>query len=118
MNKFMLEQNKWYACRLEGKEFGTSYSPIKVCRFAPSKTGDETFQLDFYHANYPAGVRDKEYLVEIIERNEDMIFARSTTHASPRTLLIREITPEWLMTHFPGREPDSKNLQSWLDHNF
>lgn len=121
--RFTLERGRWYACELIGDEFsdvfGTdqcSYSPIKIFDVSPAQTGDRTFRLHFYHANYPEGVQDKEYIMRMIERGTNMLLARSLEHTPPRFLQIYEITSEWVSTHFPSMSPD-RDIQAWLDRN-
>lgn len=124
MKRFTLERGKWYACEFIGDEFtevfGTdlcSYSPIKVHNVTPLQSGKRTFRLDFYHANYPQGVQGKEYTLRTIERGASMLLARSTEHDPVRILQIYDITPEWVMAHFPGWNPTRDDVQGWLDRN-
>lgn len=124
MRRFTIERGRWYACEIIGDEFaggvGTdlcSYSPIKVLSLTPSHSGDRTFRLDFYQANYPEGVRDKRYNLCTIERGESMLMARSTEHTPSRILQIYAITPEWVRLHFPDWKPDTNDIQRWLDEN-
>ena len=124
MRRFTLEIGKWYACEMIGDEFSDvhsadqcSYSPIKIHSIMPTGSGNRFFSLHFYHANYPGGVRDKTYNLRMIERGANMLLACSTEHDPARILQIYEITPEWVMTHFPGLNPDRNDVQGWLDRN-
>jgi hypothetical protein len=89
MNRFVLQRNRWYAVEIIGAEFGAeirSYSPIRVDDITPK--GNRRFELQFYHANYPEGVRNKIYELQTLDRNENFILARSVSHKSPRWLLM------------------------------
>lgn len=116
--KFTLETNRWYACEFIGDEFGNdlcSYSPIKIFAIEPLKKGSRGLRLDFYHSNYPEGVRDKSYTLQTIERGERFHLAKSVAHNPVRILLIYDINREWIMRHFPGLTPDRKDFNGWMD---
>ncbi|BCG47930.1 hypothetical protein GEOBRER4_n2783 [Citrifermentans bremense] len=78
--------------------------------------GTRTFNLHFYHANYPEGVRDKVYKLQTIERTKRFLLARSLDHQPVRILLIFDISAEWLKAHYPGLRLDGP-LEAWLDRN-
>jgi hypothetical protein len=116
--RFSLEPERWYACELIGDEFEEdmcSYTPIKVLRLEPR--GDRTLLLEFYHANYPEGVRNKVYSLRTIERCQNFMLAKSLDHSPIRIMQIYEITYDWIAKHFPRLRPDSNGLQAWLDHH-
>ena len=116
--RFTLELRRWYACELIGDEFEDdicSYSPIKILGIKPLEHGDRTLRLDFYHANYPEGVREKSYILQTIERGKKFFFAKSLEHNPVRFLQIYEINYVWIARHFPGLIPDKNNIQTWLD---
>ena len=120
MTRFTIQPGRWYACELIGDEFDEdkcSYSPIKVHSIKPENNGDRTFLLNFYHAKYPEGVRDKTYKLRTIERGRSLILAKSLEHTPPRFLLIYDITGEWMARHFPGYDPSRTNIQEWLEKN-
>ena len=75
MTRFTLVHDCWYACEFIGDEFDDahgedrcSYSPIKVLCCEPLADGTRCMRLEFFHANYPAGVQDKVYTRQTIER--------------------------------------------------
>jgi len=118
--RFTLELRRWYACEIIGDEFEDglcSYSPIKVIGIEPIKNGSRMLKLDFYHANYPDGVREKSYPLQTIERGERFLLARSVEHNPVRILQIYDINYEWIVKHFPGLKPDRDDIQRWLDKN-
>lgn len=81
-------------------------------------TGRRQFQLQFYHANYPEGVRDKLVTLETIERGTSFMLGRSTEHDPTHLLLISEMSWEWLLRHFSVARPDDElDVQRWLDEN-
>ena len=118
VRRFTLERDNWYACEIIGDEFDAdqcSYAPIKVFAVVPGKTGEREFDLDFHHANYPAGVQHNRYRLRTIERGERYLLAQSLEHTPTRFLQIYEISPDWVRTHFPGMQPDISNFAGWLD---
>ena len=120
MSRFTLQCGRWYARELIGDEFDEdkcSYSPIKVQSVEPRHTGERTFRLRFYHANYPEGVRGKNYALQMKERCNSMLIARSQEHDPPRFLQICDITADWISMHFPGWNPSRRDIQGWLDRN-
>ncbi len=44
------------------------------------KTGNALLELDFHHENYPEGVRDKRYRLEVLVRGTTYVLARSVEH--------------------------------------
>jgi len=59
-----MEIGHWYSCELIGDGFTwasdlRSYSPIRVNSLTPLKKGNGTFELQFFHLNYPQGVQKK-----------------------------------------------------------
>ena len=82
-----------------------------------SRTVAGCSELDFYHANYPEGVREKRYTLQTIERGERFLLARSVEHNPVRILQIYDINYEWIVRHFTGLVPDREDIQGWLDRN-
>lgn len=119
--RFKLEPDRWYACEIIGDEFDgdkCSYSPVKVLNIKPLVRGNRTLVLEFYHANYPEGVRDKAYTLQTIERGDTFFLARSLDHDPVRILQFYDIDAEWLIRHFPGLRPDRQDAQGWLNRQF
>lgn len=73
--------------------------------------------MDFYHANYPEGVREKSYELETIERNKEFILAASCHHKPVRYLLISSITKEWLVKNFDVRFAEGESVEAWLERH-
>jgi hypothetical protein len=118
MNKFVLQKNRWYAAEIIGEEFGAeirSYSPIRVDNLKPK--GNRKFELQFYHANYPEGVRQKVYELQTLERNRCFLLARSTSHQPVRWFLIYPITSDWLNKHFDIATDEGLDAEMWLERN-
>ena len=120
-SRFQINEGLWYACEFIRDEFSEdccSYSPIRVAEIKPLKSGSRRFSLNFYHANYPEGVRDKCYTLQTIERGESFILARSIEHDPVRLLQIYEIDGAWMRRHFPDFYSDpSDDVQQWLSRN-
>lgn len=120
MARFTLQVGQWYACEIIGDEFAEDkccYSPIKVLKVEPDKSGNRTFTMHFYHANYPEGVRNKSYRLQTIERGRSLLLARSLDHDPPRFLQVYEITAEWVVRHFHMSVPDSEGVHTWLERH-
>lgn len=111
--RFTLQTGKWYACEIIGDEFEEdrcSYSPIRVDAIEPLGKDTRSFRLTFYHANYPEGVRSKQYVLQTLERGEKYTIARSEEHNPTRILQIYDIDSEWLRRHFPGVNFKDENI--------
>ena len=118
--RFTLDPGKWYACEFIGDEFGDdlcSYSPIRINHVQPLNTGKRTFEIGFYHANYPEGVRDKTYTLETIERGARFTLARSTTHQPTRLLQLYDIDWLWLERHYGVLPVRDTSVERWLEEN-
>lgn len=118
--KFTLTPRRWYAAELIGDEFGPtlrSYSPIRIEAVSPKRTGMGVFELRFYHANYPEGVRGKTYTLQTLERGSRFLLAKSTGHKPHRFLLIYEITADWLRQHFGAEILADTDVETWLNRN-
>lgn len=120
MERFTLVVRHWYAAEFIGEEFGSdirSISPIRIHGITPKKNNNRLMELDFYHANYPEGVRDKKYRLETLERNQEFYLARSIDHIPIRILLIFPITAEWLRVHFDMEFSNQEDIDDWLDRH-
>ncbi len=118
--RFTLEQGQWYATEFLGEEFAPdirSLSPIRIQRIEARQTSQRILELDFYHANYPAGVRDKCYKLKTLERNSQFYLGRSVEHDPVRLMLVYRVTAEWLRRHFDAEITDLDVVPEWLDRN-
>ncbi len=118
--RFTLNESEWYAAEIISEEFESkirSYSPIKVLRLETKKSGRSLFSLHFYHANYPAGVRDKVYELKMVERTPSFILAKTTEHPVTRYLLIYAIGGDWLRKHFDIELGRTEIVEEWLEQN-
>lgn len=118
MDRFALQEHDWDAAEIIGEEFGVeikSYSPIRIEGITPK--GGRKFGLQFYHANYPEGVRDKVYELQMVERNKKFILARSSSHHPIRWFLFYSITLEWLNGHFGMAAGEGLDVETWLELN-
>lgn len=116
--RFTLTEGRWYAAEFIGDDFGSlvrSYSPIKVSTVRPFLSGERTFELGFYHANYPEGVRDKVYRLRTIERANHFLLAVSVEDKPSRYLLIYDAGWDWLQTHFGVKPESERSVESWLE---
>ena len=118
--RFSLRKNEWYACEFIGDEFDEdkcSYSPIRILDIKTLNSGKREYLLNFYHANYPEGVRDKEYKLRTIERGKTYLLAKAIDYSPPRFLQIYNINNNWLERHF-GCELDKRiDCKEWLNRH-
>ena len=118
--RFTLEPRKWYAAEILSEEFSDSirsFTPIKVNDLTFHGGGKRMFTMEFYHANYPSGVRDKIYQLKTLERNREFILAVSTEHNPKRTLLIYPISTEWLNKNCLANVEAGETAEGWLERN-
>lgn len=118
--RFVLNENGWYAVEIIGEEFESeirSYTPIKVHRIETKNSGRGLFSLHFYHANYPGGVRDKIYNMQMVERARSFILAKTIGHGVTRYLLIYAIDATWLRKHFNVGLGKTEEVEEWLERN-
>ncbi len=74
------------------------------------------FDLSFFHADYPAGVQDKEYRLQTLFRSERFMVSISRDHTPGRVVILQEISRELIQKRYPGMNiPDNIDIQSWLD---
>ena len=105
--QFPLTQKRWYACELSGDFFKNwddhcSYSPIRIDDFEVSDSTEGVYQLKFYHANYPEGVREKIYEIRILHWGASYVIGKSLDHTPTRILRIYDIDRDWVSPSFPG----------------
>ncbi|MFC0444222.1 hypothetical protein ACFOD1_02800 [Pseudidiomarina halophila] len=120
MDRLSLENGEWYAMEIIGDEFGREvrhYSPIKIISVKPLKSGKSFFTMQFYHANYPEGVRNKAYTLKTIQRCENFLLAKKNGSSTMRYLLIFELSVEWFEKHFPGKLKKGERIVDWLERN-
>jgi len=118
--RFTLEPGNWYAAEILGEEFEPkirSLSPIRINQIESKKMKNRILEIDFYHANYPEGVRDKQYRLKTLERNTQFYLGRSSDHNPARLLLIYQITADWLRLNFRANITDRDNVDEWLERN-
>lgn len=103
MPRFTLNPSRWYAMEWIEPDAGRSYSPIWLHALRPQGAGDGRLEIEFYHANYPEGVRDKIYPLRVLHRAPGYLLAEQTDGAPTerRLILIEPITAAWLRRHFP-----------------
>ena len=116
--RFSIVERQWYAVDFIADDVPGSledsygYSPIFALEFLAKKSGDRLFDLSFFHANYPAGVRDKTYQLQTVHRGEHFLLAKTTNHPDVRFLCFHELTENWARKHFKVR--DEQTVQDWL----
>jgi hypothetical protein len=99
---FTIEPRRWYAMQiwLDGIY---DLSPVRIYNVRPLKSGANELELEFYHASYPEGVRDKNYWLRILFRAKTYLLAHSTGHDDNRCVWIGNLTADWLKPHITER---------------
>ena len=120
MSRFTLHHRQWYAMELIWPNAARDYSPIWLAALHPLGAGDGRLEIEFYHANYPEGVRDKRYALRVLRRANGYLLAERTDEspAERRLVLIEPITTAWLRHHFPDlpvAATDETSLAAELD---
>lgn len=117
--RFLVKPRQWYVCEFFGDDVPYAYrhSPIKVFDIKLLKSGKKVFELSFYHANYPEGVRDKKYRLQTIERASNYILAMTLDHSPVRYLYITGIDWEWLKDNFRCDSQEEGTIENWLEEN-
>ena len=120
---FKIYPLRWYACTFFGDDFfdndeipgDYAFSPIRVERFDPLKTGLGKFRLQFFHLNYPQGVMGKTYECQKLAHGETFLSCRvlGGPKRYSRFMILKEVTSKWLLMHFNERNlPYDLRLQS------
>lgn len=120
LTRFTLEPEKWYAMELIGDEFvGPNYllrySPIKVLALNLSGKGTRSFKLEFFHANYPAGVQNKIYRLRTIARSDHFMLAESLDNKPSRIIHLQRLSHQWLNSHFQARISSDREAIEWIE---
>ena len=116
--RFTLGRGEWYAVDFiaddvpNSMEGGYGYSPIYIIEINPRKSGERLFDLKFFHANYPQGVKQKKYFLETVHRGNIYLLARTKDRTPVRFLCIHELTKKWAIMHF-DMDPEM-SVQEWL----
>ena len=118
--RYTLQPGCWYAAELIGDDMPASdggvvaRSPIRVDALRPHQSGKRLFELAFYHAAYPEGVRDKQYRLQTIERGASFMLARSVEHRPVRLVLLHALSAQWLTERCRVRDLlRGVDLQAW-----
>jgi hypothetical protein len=115
--RFTLEPRRWYAMLWVVRGGGQLASPIWVMEVRGLETGKGVLEVKFWHANYPEGVQDKTYVLRVVAREQGYLLGRRLQWGSKRAngdaILLAEVTPEWVETHFRRRAEG--DMQAWLD---
>ncbi len=69
--------------------------------------------MDFFHANYPAGVQNKSYMVGTIDRQGDYLLGRVAQ--SDRFILLFNLNHGWLSHHFDAQVGPDGSLEEWCE---
>ncbi len=95
--------HSWYAMEVFGASGAPSnphVSPIFLKAVKPRKTGRGLVKLEFFHANYPEGVQNKECVLRVLHRTVST-FTATKVDDENLLVLIFSLEKEWLKLHFP-----------------
>lgn len=113
-----LEEGRWYGWQmLPGytgpDDYDPYYSPIRVDKVTPRKTGRGILTLDFYNAGYAQGVQGFRLDMRVLQHAETYLVARLIYEPEDwerRAAVISILTSGWIdqnCTWFdPRRHPD------------
>jgi hypothetical protein len=119
MSPFVLQPRTWYAMEYVFPSAQRHYSPIWAREITLLKTGSGMLRLQFFHANYPEGVQDKVYDLQIAHRFDTHLVALHREDGiSLATVILEPITKLWFTQHLPNTrlaDSPSVSLASQLD---
>jgi hypothetical protein len=95
---FTIEPRRWYAMQL-WMDGIFDLSPVRIHNVRPLKNGTNELELEFYHASYPEGVRDKNYRLRILFRGTNYLLAHCIGYDDNRCVWISNLTADWLWPH-------------------
>lgn len=102
--RFTLRSDTWYTMEFHianGSAYEHWLSAVKVYSIAPKGSGAGIFDLSFYHADYPAGVRDKIYTLRTLLRSEAYIIAERLGEKDRQmSVILFDLQPEWLKRYY------------------
>lgn len=109
--RFELVTGRWYGWQmLPGYTAVPYFSPIRVERVQPCKTGGGILTLEFWNLGYASGVQDFKKDLRVRSRQRTFIFAELVEDpGSPevRGAVITVLTPAWVRTFcWPGALED------------
>lgn len=119
MPRFTLRPRQWYAMECIFPDATRHHSPIWLKEIIQQPGLEGRLDIEFYHANYPEGVRDKLYQLRVARRAKGYLLAEMGEKIQERRLVIIEaITRDWLLRHFPNLRftaTDAASLAAELD---
>ena len=125
MQTLQLSERKWYAWQMVpgyGWGFNPYFSPIKMHKIKPLKTGDNILQLSFFNAFYAEGVQNFTIDLKIAGKGKYYIAGHIIYHNDDlrRMGVIGEISFEWIektARHLINQHPpkNDETIQQYLD---
>lgn len=101
--RFILSPGRWYGWQmLPGYTTGFSpyFSPIRIERVVPKKTGAGWLDVAFYNAFYAQGVQEFHISARILIRGENyLVCAIEGANSTQRTAVISSLSMDWLRGH-------------------
>ncbi len=86
--------------RLAGGQ-GSDSSPVKILSISPLKTGRGQLVVEYYHAFYPEGVREKSTQLTVLTRGADSLVG---IEDGSRIYIFQPLTRMWLESSFVREE--------------
>lgn len=107
--------NRWYAWQMMPGYLGVYepyYSPIYIRSFKPLKSGRGTFKLEFLNVGYASGAQEFKVRLRTIKRCYEYLVAEYDEQGSDRTVIISEISSNWVRQHASGILVDSSTIMT------
>ena len=93
----------WYGWEMQPGYFGPYFSPIRVRRVTPLKTGNGIIQLDFRNCFYAEGVQEFSIEIRVLMRERDFLIGvlNPRLDGPKRACLISTMSYAWLRSCAP-----------------
>ena len=121
MTRFTLRPGGWYGMVLTYPPGGQRVSPIFCHAAVPRQSGAGLIDLRFFHAEYPEGVQDKDYVLRVLRREHGYLLALNAISDGERCVLLTDLSPEWFEYHYPESariKPANLTPAEWLQRQY
>ena len=117
--KFTLNEKQWYVMECVSTSGERHHSPIWLSKITSRNTGEVALQIEFFHANYPTGKRDRVFDLEVLHCDRGYLLAmRVEGQERVATVILEAATIEWLERTMPdvaGTVTEETPLEQTLD---
>jgi len=117
--RFAIVPERWYAFTMFPGYTDSPYaSPIYVHTAEP--LGGRRLRLEFLNAAYAEGVQHFVKVLRTLKR-ASLFWVAEETEEPDRVVVVHDISPRWLLTHFSGWASDlgqGEDVQAYLNGRF